>query len=192
MYLRDLFAKCMTIIENMLIQCTALLQLLGTMCSCALHRRHLMVWKVFGPRFLFASLQLLLLFPTTAALLLVTCIFLWRLQCWHRHSFTTGQLLIHTLTYLDWFSFSFSHITHHTSLTRKHLHLSHAHTCISHTHLHLSSCIQVIQTYVHTYLVNWDATVAHHSTNFSPSRSGVRRGGLGGGVQPPPPNRKKL
>lgn len=36
------------------------LQLLGTCCSAALHRRHLMVWKIFAPRFVFEGVSFLL------------------------------------------------------------------------------------------------------------------------------------
>lgn len=35
-------------------------QLLATCCSAALHRRHLMVWKIFAPRFVFEGVSFLL------------------------------------------------------------------------------------------------------------------------------------
>ena len=45
--------------------CSFLAQLLATSCSAALHRRHLMVWKIFAPRFVFEGVSFLL---TTAVL----------------------------------------------------------------------------------------------------------------------------
>ena len=37
------------------------LQLLATCCSAAVHRRHLMVWKIFAPRFVFEGVSFLLI-----------------------------------------------------------------------------------------------------------------------------------
>ena len=34
-----------------------ILQFLATCCSAALHRRHLMVWKIFAPRFVFEGVS---------------------------------------------------------------------------------------------------------------------------------------
>lgn len=42
-----------------------ILQFLATCCSAALHRRHLMVWKIFAPRFVFEGVSFIV---TTAIL----------------------------------------------------------------------------------------------------------------------------
>lgn len=52
------------------------------MCVCAVHRRHLMLWKVFCPRFLFASVQLLVSMPVGALVLLLVGALVYRLRVW--------------------------------------------------------------------------------------------------------------
>ncbi|GAB1606203.1 GPI ethanolamine phosphate transferase 3-like [Argonauta hians] len=41
------------------------LALLSSMCAAALHRRHLMVWKIFAPRFIFAAAMCAVVFVTS-------------------------------------------------------------------------------------------------------------------------------
>ena len=43
-------------------------QVLGAACAAGLHRRHLMVWKIFAPRFVFEAANLILV---SAVLLLM-------------------------------------------------------------------------------------------------------------------------
>ena len=40
-------------------------QVLGSVCAAALHRRHLMVWKIFAPRFVFAAVSSFTIFICT-------------------------------------------------------------------------------------------------------------------------------
>lgn len=37
-----------------------ILQFLASCCSAALHRRHLMVWKIFAPRFVFEGVSFII------------------------------------------------------------------------------------------------------------------------------------
>lgn len=60
------------------------MQLFTLMCVCAVHRRHLMLWKVFCPRFLFASVQLLVSVPAGVLVLLLVGALLYRLRVWFR------------------------------------------------------------------------------------------------------------
>lgn len=49
-------------------------QVLATACAAAVHRRHLMVWKIFAPRFIFEAASFLVV---SAVLLLVLLVVLW-------------------------------------------------------------------------------------------------------------------
>ena len=72
--------------------CSFLVQLLATCCSAALHRRHLMVWKIFAPRFVFEGVSFLMTTAVLFASFLVVLRIDQALRSWFKKLETSDEL----------------------------------------------------------------------------------------------------